>query len=399
VKRFDVIVIGKGLVGTAAAKYISAAQLNIAVIGPDEPLNNENAIVFASHYDQSRVQRLIGKDEVWTKLNIDSVNQYETIRQHTGIEFHEPVGCLYVQPAGTDNYLANAKGIGNMFQTSFRTLHSGSEINSEYKEYRFPETSNALLESSPAGLINPRQLVKAQLKILEENRGTVIRDTVINISHIGTEYLVETSEGSSYFAHKILLAAGSFINYFNLLQQKLDLLIKSEVILLARLNEEDALQLSSLPSLLYEIDDGEVEGIYLVKPVKYPDGKWYLKMGCNMPEDILFENISQIQHWFRHGDSDRFIHRMKEQLSYILPGLKPEAFLTKRCIINRSVHGRPYIGEATMQGLFIASGCNGYSAMCSDAIGRVSAEVLFDGKFPEGYSSASFEPVYKPGKS
>jgi len=399
VKRFDVIVIGKGLVGTAAAKYISAAQLNIAIIGPDEPRDNENALVFASHYDQSRVQRLIGKDEVWTKLNIDSVNQYDTIRRQSGIEFHEPVGCLYVQPAGTDNYLANAKGIGDMFQTSFRNLHSGNEINSEHKEFRFPETSNALLESSPAGLINPRLLIKAQLKILEENRGTVIRDTVINISHIGTEYLVETSEGSSYFAHKILLAPGSFVNYFNLLQHKLDLVVKSEVILLAMLYEEDALQLSSLPSLLYEIDDGEVEGIYLVKPVKYPDGKWYLKMGCNMPEDILFENISEVQHWFRMGDSDRFQPRMTKALMNFMPGLKPEAFLTKRCIINRSVHGRPYIGETKHHGLYFASGCNGYSAMCSDAIGRVSAEVLINGKFPEGYSSVSFEPVYKPGKN
>jgi glycine/D-amino acid oxidase-like deaminating enzyme len=395
VKRFDVIVIGKGLIGSAAAKYISAAQPNIAIIGPDEPRDNENALVFASHYDQSRLQRLIGKDEAWTKLNIDSVNQYDTIRQQSGIEFHDPVGCLYVQPFGTDNYLANAKSIGDLFKTSFRTFYSGNEINSEYKEFSFPESSNAMFESSPAGLINPRLLVKAQLKILEENRGTVIRDTVINISHIGTEYLVETSEGSSYFAHKIVLAPGSFINYFNLLQQKPDLVVKSEVILLARLNEEDALQLSTLPSLLYEMDNGIVEGIYLARPVKYPDGNWYLKMGCNMPEDILFENISEVQHWFRQGDSDRFMPRMTEALMNIMPGLRPDAFMTKRCIINRSVHGRPYIGETTHQGLYIASGCNGYSAMCSDAIGNLASGLILNGAFPHGYMPSSFEPVYK----
>jgi glycine/D-amino acid oxidase-like deaminating enzyme len=399
VKRFDIIVIGKGLVGTAAAKYISASQPNIAIIGPDEPQDNENALVFASHYDQSRVQRLIGKDEAWTKLNIDSVNQYETIRQQSGIEFHDPVGCLYVQPSGTDDYLDNARGIGDLFQTSFRAFHSGNEINKEYKDFRFPEASNGLLESSPAGSINPRQLVKAQLNILEKNGGTFIRDTVINISLIGSEYLVETSEGSSYFAHRILLAPGSFINYFNLLQQKLDLVVKSEVILLAMLNEKDALQLSSLPSLLYETDNGEVEGIYMVRPVRYPDGNWYLKMGCNMPEDILFENISQVQHWFRGGDSDRFIPRMKEALMNFMPGLRPEAFMTKRCIINRSVHGRPYIGETKQPGLYVASGCNGYSAMCSDAIGHVTAEVLVNGRFPPGYSYASFEPVYKDARN
>ncbi len=166
------------------------------------------------------------------------------------------------------------------------------------------------------------------------------------------------------------------------------------MVLLARLSEQDAEKLSALPSLLYEIDNGELEGIYLVKPVKYPDGEWYLKMGCNLSEDIFFENITQVQHWFRQGDSDKFIPVMKDALMTIMPGLKPLGFQTKRCIINRSVHGRPYIGETSQQRFFIAGGCNGYSAMCADAIGFVTANLLMTGSFPPGYTSTSFEPVY-----
>lgn len=393
-KRFDVIVIGKGLVGSAAAKYLSASQKNVALIGPDEPTNYNNAMVFASHYDQARVQRMIGKDEAWTKLNIDSARQYVSIQKQTGIDFHDPVGCLYVNPSGKDIYLENAMMITEQFQTNFESFYSGTEINNKYPDFHFSETAHGLFESSPAGSINPRLLIKAQLKLLEENNGTVIRDTVVNIAHIGTEYLVETSEGSSYFAHRILLAAGSFINYFNLLPKKLSLVIKSEVVLLARLNETDAENLSNIPSLLYEIDNGEVEGIYLVRPLKYPDGEWWLKMGCNLPEDILFDDITQVQHWFRQGDSDQYIPRMKDALMSIMPRIKPVDFQTKRCIINRSVHGRPYIGESSEQGLFVASGCNGYSAMCSDAIGFVISYLMKEGIFPEGYRSADFEPVY-----
>ncbi|MBP7601380.1 MAG: hypothetical protein KA750_08545, partial [Thermoflexales bacterium] len=59
---FSTIVIGKGLVGTAAAKYLAAAQTGVAVIGPDEPANFSTATVFASHYDQARVLRRIGRD-------------------------------------------------------------------------------------------------------------------------------------------------------------------------------------------------------------------------------------------------------------------------------------------------------------------------------------------------
>ncbi len=82
---------------------------NVALIGPDEPSDYHNAIVFASHYDQARVQRLIGKDEAWTKLNIDSVGQYEAIRKQSGIDFHDPVGCLYVNPTGKDSYTGKCK--------------------------------------------------------------------------------------------------------------------------------------------------------------------------------------------------------------------------------------------------------------------------------------------------
>ena len=394
-KRFDVIVIGKGMVGSAGAKYLSASLKDVALIGPDEPADFNNASVFASHYDQARVQRLIGKDDAWTRLNLDSAKQYDAIRQQSGIEFHDPVGCLYVNPSGKDNYLENAKSLGEQFQTSFKAFQSGKEIADHYPDFHFPESAHGLFESSPSGLINPRLLIQAQLKILEGNVGVIIRDTVVNMSHIGTEYLVETSGGSSYFAHRILLAAGSFVNFFNLLPKKPDLFIKGETVLLARLSEQDAEKLSKLPSLLYEMDNGEVEGVYLIKPVKYPDGEWYLKMGCNMPEDIIFENITQVQQWFRNGDSERFIPRMTDTLMSIMPGLKPEDFITKRCIINRSVHGRPYIGETNQKGLFIASGCNGYSAMCSDAIGNLAASLIIHGKFPDGYSSTSFEPVFK----
>ncbi|MGY0036318.1 hypothetical protein [Pedobacter sp. NJ-S-72] len=94
--EFDIIVIGKGLVGSAAAKYLSLTNKKIAIIGPDEPLNYNKSIVFASHYDQARVQRLIGKDKVWTNLNLESVKQYRSIQEQSGINFQDTVGCLYI---------------------------------------------------------------------------------------------------------------------------------------------------------------------------------------------------------------------------------------------------------------------------------------------------------------
>ena len=53
---FDVAVIGNGMIGAAASRYLSAAGLQVAAVGPSEPANwktHEGA--FASHYDEGRI--------------------------------------------------------------------------------------------------------------------------------------------------------------------------------------------------------------------------------------------------------------------------------------------------------------------------------------------------------
>ena len=60
---FDVLVIGKGLMGSAAARYLREFGADTAVLGPDEPqkLQTHDG-VFASHYDQGRIPRRLSKD-------------------------------------------------------------------------------------------------------------------------------------------------------------------------------------------------------------------------------------------------------------------------------------------------------------------------------------------------
>jgi len=48
---FDYLVIGKGLMGSAALRYVSQLTATVAIIGPDEPINYTNHKgVFASPY-------------------------------------------------------------------------------------------------------------------------------------------------------------------------------------------------------------------------------------------------------------------------------------------------------------------------------------------------------------
>ena len=393
-KYFDTIVVGKGLIGSSAAKYLCQSKENVALIGPDEPANGYNATVYASHYDQARIQRVIGKDNIWTSLNLHSALRYNELEEESGIRFHSGVGCLYVNPHGTDDYLEQAPAQAKLFSLQLEHFNDGNGINKRFPDFNFPGISKGIFESAPAGFINPRLLIQTQLKIFEKNNGTVFNDVVTMISHKNNDYEVTCHTGEYYYAKNVLLCPGAFINFFNLIENKLAVTLKSESTIWTKVDEEEARRLSALPSLIYEMNSSQISNIYLIQPVLYPDGNYYLKMGANLPQDVYFENISDVNEWFVNGKSDLNLPALKKALETIIPGLNVKQILTKRCIVSFTAHRKPYVGKMDDNRLFVACGGNGYSAMCSDALGNLASQLVTTDMFPRGYSFESFKPVF-----
>src|SRR5665213_4047932 len=195
---YDSIIIGKGLIGSAASKYLSRAENNVAVIGPDEPSETNNALVYSSHYDQARIQRIIGKDPEWTLLNLQSIRQYNSIEKESGIAFHSTAGCLYVNPYGSDHYLTQAPPQAIQFGLHYDPFENGENITGAFPDFKFPQTSKGLYEEAPAGFINPRLLIKAQLNIFQKNNGVIINDVASNIVYKKDCMQVATMNGSIY---------------------------------------------------------------------------------------------------------------------------------------------------------------------------------------------------------
>ena len=75
-ERFRFIVIGRGMMGAAAARYLSKWTDGIALIGPGEPADyGRHDGVFASHYDEARITRTIDPDPVWARLANRSIER------------------------------------------------------------------------------------------------------------------------------------------------------------------------------------------------------------------------------------------------------------------------------------------------------------------------------------
>lgn len=77
-----------------------------------------------------------------------------------------------------------------------------------------------------------------------------------------------------------------------------------------------------------------------------------------------------------------------------MPGTDIPDCYHNKCIVSFTGHGKPYIGALGKDQVFLCGG-NGYSAMCSDALGQIAAHLLLEDKFLPGFSAGDFLPVFE----
>ena len=66
---YEVAVIGRGLIGSAAARHLAEAGHKVVVVGPDEPPDRRTSQgPFCSHPDEGRITRIAGRTRVWSEL-------------------------------------------------------------------------------------------------------------------------------------------------------------------------------------------------------------------------------------------------------------------------------------------------------------------------------------------
>jgi len=80
VTTVDVAVIGRGLIGSAAARHLAEAGVSTALIGPAEPAERTSSPgPFSSHADEGRITRVTARNRQWATLAARSITRYPDI--------------------------------------------------------------------------------------------------------------------------------------------------------------------------------------------------------------------------------------------------------------------------------------------------------------------------------
>jgi sarcosine oxidase len=389
---YDVIVIGKGLFGASAVRYLSQMTGKVAVIGPDEPTNPAtHQGVFGAHYDEGRLTYQLKSDPVWAALAVKSLARFPAIEAASGIRFHTPAGHLYVASEKMDN------GRFEALLTQIRMGIEGAEISCERLDgngirRRFPylrvaEDCFGVWEDAPAGYLSPRRFILAQLALAEEV--AVVPEIATGVDFVEDGVVVKTANGQ-YRAKKVLVAAGAYSNGFGLLERPLDLKLKCEHVIRAALPDSEVNRLKEMPPIVYRIDHPRLFELYILPPIRYPDGRYYLKMGANTVLDQFIGSVAEINGWYRSGESDAMLAEMQALVLELFPGLTAESWRTHRCVITRTAHKRPYIDEVVPGRVYVAVGGNGQGAKAADEVGRLAAGLVVEGMGPGDQFSAVY---------
>lgn len=391
---FDYLVIGKGLMGSAAARYLSQHSPRVAIIGPDEPANvAAHPGVFSSHYDEGRITRRLARDSVWAHLADRAIRQYTLLEEASGLRFHRPVGCLTVAHAPEESrYLRGRDEIARQLGVKYVALGDAAAIHHNFPFLTFPVGYQGNYELAPAGYINPRTMIRAQLHVARQNGTTIRNDEVHRLTTFPTHITVTTQRGDTYQAAQVLVATGAFANCYGVLARPLALRIKSETLIMAQVTPADADRLSDMPAVIYGINSPVLKDIYLLPPIHYPDGHFYLKMGCDTAADQTLPDLDAMRDWMIRGNSDVHKAELQAALQALIPGVTSQAWFTKRCLVTYTPHGKPYVDQLDER-LYVATGGNGTSAKCADTLGHLAAQLMMGEAWDAVFERETFQAI------
>ena len=356
--EIEFAVIGGGLLGAPTAWRLAEMGRSVLLFAPTEPADYKTHDgVLASHYDQSRIARIVDPDPVRTSL--------AALAAPALAPFRVECGLLGVGPTDGD-YVPALRGAGNEHDLNCVEL-SKRELAERFPYLRFEEQSAALLQERLAGYINPRTYIAAEIDGLD-----VVAEQVVAIEDDSHGVTIETA-AASYRAARAVIATGGFAWFGDVLGADLDLIISPCTVLLAEVAEN---LIVGMPSLIYKPTDPK-RHCYALPPIEYPDGRTYLKIARSFREGV-FHSIEEIQDWFRSDGDANIASGLERDLAELMPDLNVGAVVTKPCVTTSTPTGHPYIDHVSPNVTTVLGG-NGYAAKCAPAIGALAAMYAVDG--------------------
>jgi len=307
----------------------------------------------------------------------------------TGRVILRPVGSLTVHAAGVVPRHAREWFVDES-RAPLDVAHWGAGDQAwrgRFPMFDFPDGSAAYFEGAPAGVLDPRQLVAANVEAVTGAGGHVVNEIVESIDETANQVVVHLRDGRSITADQVLVATGSFTNFFELLPHAVSTSVESETIVLATVPDEIGEQLATAPVVSFMIDDPHIADIYMTPPLVYPDGRWKVKMGANTSTDHFPSSLADAQRWVHEGPESiggfgDVAAAMISAVTGMWVGVEFTDFEFEPCVITMTENDHPIIDRLSDRTCVAVAG-NGSGAKSSGGWGQLAADLLAGRAWPD----------------
>jgi sarcosine oxidase len=380
----DFLIVGKGMFGAAIARHL-APHATVTIVGPQARANGWSG--YGAHYDEGRIIGDLSRDVVWSELNErsrDGMTELDPV-------LITPCGALTATTRGGPDYLKVAARIRKRQSTDIQTL-TPDMASADFPMVRFGPDETILYQPT-AGYFSPRRYVALATQSAQAEGATITSGTVraLLISASGIE--AELDDGRRLRSGSAIVASGAFAAGSDLLPVPVALRAKSEVYAMAELDDQQTAVLDGMPCINTTIDHPQLADLYVLPPIRYPDGRTYLKAGANTMIDHWLPDPAAVRTWYDHGNDHGPLPALREVLAGLLPWVRFRSWHTRRCADAYTAHRRPYLDILEPGRLTIALGGNGRGAQAADAIGRLTAGLALTGRWPSDLPRDAFRHI------
>ncbi|CAH1255478.1 PIPOX [Branchiostoma lanceolatum] len=384
---YDVCVVGAGMIGSAAARHASETPgARVCLVGPGEPQDRMNRTIFGAHYDEGRITRVLDPDPTWALLAQRSIRRYRELERKTGINFFRDVGFLVIG-APDDDYVKSVQENARRHDVNTQTF-SRAQARERFPFLDIGTGMVGLLESGNCGHLSPRRLVSALQTAAHLQGCDVVDDVVASVEppaswarSAGANLAVRTETGGVIHARRVLLATGAFTTFRRLLPAALrpDVRLTRPTVALVEISESDADRLQRMPSMYFRHPTDLGKSFYFLPPIRYPDGKFYMKIGHGHREKLLHTE-GEVRDWYRSWGEPEAVSVMSAALLELVTGVKPISVHGDACVTVKTPTQQLYVDMVTPS-LGVALGGNGWAAKSCDEIGRMAAKMILKGQW------------------
>lgn len=395
---YDLAVIGAGPLGSATARHAAEAGARVLLIGPEEPADpTTHEGTWAGYYDQGRLCHVLEVPLVTSLLAMRSRRRFPELISRTGIDFLTPTHSVTVLPGEP------APGSGSLWFDRGVLARNAADLGVPVEELdesqlaaAYPglafEPGHVALRERDAYILDPRGLVRAELAAATAASAQVVRDEVVSYKVADGVAQLRAADGTSWSAEKVVVATGAATNATGLLERDLAMTTYGATVVLAEVDGPDAVHMPTM--MMMKIRDGEMLfGGIVMAPVRYPDGRWYVKVsGSSLLQNPL-ETRSEIAAWVRTGGNAADLDETGELLAELLPGVAFRSMRTRPCLVCATPSDRPYIDWADDRTVVLVEGERG--AMAADEIGRLAAGLALEGQWRDPMPQAVFTAEWR----